>query len=203
MLTDTQIWTLAKKMGVPLVFCDFKSKLADTKLQYNKTYIINMENEFDEDGRPNEGSHYTAFQCNRYPNGKVEKCYFDSFGCQAPEAVIKFCGGDDHIPYSTVDIQSLMNSACGWYCLAWAHFINAYEGRSRDLYTDCECFTSLFEDLNKSIDFKKNEFILKLFFQSPDKAVRDAHPIDVLGNMKQIADPNTITSEDKKEKQCL
>ena len=107
MLTDVQIWSLGKKVSVPVVFCNFKTKLADTKLQYNKTYIINMEDEFDEDGKLNEGSHYTAFQCNHYPNGKVERCYFDSFGQPPPDAVTKFCGGG-HIPYSTVDIQSLI-----------------------------------------------------------------------------------------------
>ena len=41
-LTDTQIWDLAKRMDIPLVFCDFKDNLATEKLQYNKSYIINM-----------------------------------------------------------------------------------------------------------------------------------------------------------------
>jgi len=204
MLTDIQIWSLAKKMNVPLVFCDFKSKLTKTKLQYNKFYILNMEDEFDEDGKPNDGSHYVALQCNKYPNGKIENCYFDSFGAPPPEVVIKFCGGG-HVPYNTKDIQSLMNSACGFYCLAWGHFINAYEQRSKDLYSDCENFTEMFDDLNKSIDFKKNEYILKMFFQSSDKAIRDANPIDVLGELKpgEAVDINTITSQDIRDKKHL
>ena len=67
------------------------------------------------------------------------------------------------LPYNTKDIQSLMNSVCGWYCLAFLHYINAYDKRSKDLYTDCEDFTDLFDDLNKSCDHLKNENILKHF----------------------------------------
>ena len=33
-------------------------------------------------------------------------------------------------------------------------------------------FLSLFDDLNKSIDWKKNEYVLKMFFQSNDPALR-------------------------------
>ena len=81
-LSNIQIEDLAKKMKVPLVFCDFKSALEDTKLEYNKSYIINMEDEFDpETGERNDGSHYTCFQVNKYPNGKKQGIYFDSFGC--------------------------------------------------------------------------------------------------------------------------
>ena len=197
MLTDTQIIDLAKRMDVPLEFCNFKDKLQGRTLQYNRTYIINMENEYDEDGLPNEGSHYTAFQANKYPNGKIEKCYFDSFGQPPPQVVEKFLGGG-FIPHNKKDIQSLMNSACGWYCLAWAHFINAYPQRSKDLYTDCENFVELFDDLDKSIDHKKNEYILKHFFRSADPEERKNNPVTVFGKGDKdiVTDPNTIVSED-------
>jgi hypothetical protein len=159
-----------------------------------------MEDEFDEDGVRNDGSHYTAFQVNRYPNGKIEKAYFDSFGQPPPEIVQKFVGGG-FMPHNKKDIQSLMNSACGWYCLAWAHFINAYPERTKDLYSDCENFVDLFDDLDKSIDHKKNEYILKHFFRSSDKGVRDKNPVSVFGEKDKdivggAADPNTITSQD-------
>ena len=58
-------------------------------------------------------------------------------------------GGE--LPYNKKDIQSLMNNACGWYCCAYLHFINAFPQRSGDLYTDTEGFLSLFEDLNTSL----------------------------------------------------
>ena len=196
-LTDTQIWDLAKKMSVPLVFCDFKDNLAKTKLKYNKFYIINMENEFDEDGQRNEGSHYTAFQINKYPTGKVEGVYFDPFGVPPPQIVQKFCGLP-HLPYNTKDIQSLMNSACGWYSLAFGHFINAWENRTKDLYTDCAGFTDLFDDLDKTHSHHRNEWVLKNFFRPADAEVRAKNPVDIFkaGDIRHIADPDSIEGED-------
>jgi hypothetical protein len=54
------------------------------------------------------------------------------------------------------------------------------------LYQDVEGFLSLFEDLNKSIDFKKNEYVLKMFFQPKDPKLRK--PIEVIA-----ADTDRIT----------
>ena len=200
-LTDTQIWDLAKRMNIPLVFCDFKDNLPLTgDLKYNKAYIINMENEYDQNGEPNEGSHYTCFQVNKYPNGRKEGVYFDSFGQPPPQIVDKFCGMK--MPYQKKDIQSLMNSACGWYSLAFLHYINSYEGRSKHLYTDCETFTEMFDDLNVSVDHLRNEYILKHFFRSVDPATRK--PVDVGGSFKKIVtDINTIDGEDEDNKKSL
>jgi hypothetical protein len=177
-LSDIQIRDLARRMDVPLVFCGFKSELKDEKLQYNKSYILNMEDEFDEDGKRNQGSHYTCFQVNQYPNGKKEGLYFDSFGQPPPQAVEAFAG---KLPYCDKDIQSLMNSACGYYCLAFLHFINSSPYRSGHLYSDAQQFTSMFDDLNKSCDHLKNEFILKHFFRSNDPKTRRAVEIGGMG----------------------
>jgi hypothetical protein len=127
MLTDTDIWKLADRMAIPLVFCDFKDKLKEERLQYGKSYIINMENEFDEDGTPNKGSHYCAFQVNKYPEG-LEAVYFDSYGQPPPQAVEKFC--KCKLPHNDKDIQSLMNSACGWYCLAFIKFLHDKQNKN-------------------------------------------------------------------------
>ena len=190
-LTDTQIWDLADRMNVPLVFCGFKDELKNEKIQYNKSYIINMENEFDEDGQRNSGSHYTCFQVNKYPNGKKEGVYMDSFGMPPPQIVEDFCGMK--LPYSTKDIQSLMNSACGWYCLAFLHFINSSEHRTKDLYTDSGLFTDLFDDLNKSTDHLKNEFILKHFFRPADPTKRK--PVEMNGMSVVSPNPDNIIME--------
>ena len=193
-LTDIQIWDLAKRMQVPLVFCGFKTELKNKKLQYNKSYIVNLEDEFDEHGLKNDGSHYTCFQVNKYPNGKKLGVYFDSFGQPPPQIVDKFVGFK--LPYNTKDVQSLMNSACGWYCLAFLHYINAYNNRTKDLYTDCEDFTDMFDDLNKSCDHLKNEYILKHFFRSADASKRQ--PVEVAGgNFYSGPNPDTIISQDE------
>ena len=169
MLTDIQIKDLAKKMNIPLERVCFKDQLPQKPLKFNISYIINMDNELDEDGKPNEGSHWVCFQINKYKSGVKEGIYFDSYGQPPPEIVEKYCG---KIPYNKKDIQSLMCGACGWYCLAFLHFINSSPCRSRHLYTDAEGFMSMFDDLNKSIDYKKNEFVLKHFFEPKDKSLR-------------------------------
>jgi hypothetical protein len=180
-LTDQQLRILAKKMSIPLERVCFKDELSEEPLKYNVGYIINMEDERDEQGNYNDGSHWTCFQVNKYPNGNKEAIYFDSFGKIYPKAVEEFAG---KMPYTTKDIQSAMNEACGWYCLAFLHWINSYEGRQKHLYTDVENFMELFVDLEKSADWKQNEYMLRQFFRSSDPALRKE--IDV------FADPNTI-----------
>lgn len=169
-LSNFQIEELAKRMDIPLVFCGFKTDLANEKLQYNKSYVVNLEDEFDNEGKPNDGSHWTCFQVNKYPNGKVEPFYFDSYGVGAPKEVEEFAGMK--MPYQSKDLQSIVQEICGYYCLALLHFVNASPFRSGHLYSDCEAFIELFDDLNKSADHLKNEWILKQFFQSRDPSKR-------------------------------
>ena len=95
MLTDVQIQELAVKMHIPLECVSFKDELP-SKLKYNRGYIINMEDQLDAEGLPNDGSHWTCFQIVKDIDGKVMPIYFDSFGVGPPravsEAVEKFCG---------------------------------------------------------------------------------------------------------------
>ena len=191
-LTDYQIRDLAKRMSIPLEDVVFKDEL-EAPLEYNKAYIINIEDSVDENGHPNDGTHWTYLQCNKYPNGKIESIYFDPYGAPPPESVkkaVKETTKQNGLPYTEVDVQSLMNNACGYYCLALGHFINASQYRSNHLYTDVNDFLSLFDDLNKSVDFKKNEYILKHFFRSTDPKLRKA--------IEVIAPIDKITNEDEK-----
>ena len=82
-----------------------------------------------------------------------------------------------------------MNNACGFYCLALAHFINSSLHRSKDLYTDVNQFMDLFDDLNTSIDWKKNEYILKMFFQAKDPKLRKE--IDIIKPTSSILTEDT------------
>ena len=191
-LSNTEVFELSKKMDVPLVFCNFKDKLKAHKLKYNRSYIINLEDEFDEDGTRNSGSHYVCFQINKYPNGKTAGIYFDSFGQPQPDTLTEYLGG--MLPHNDKDVQSLMANACGWYCLAFLHYINSFAGRTGDLYTDANHFINLFEDLNKSKDHLKNEFVLKHFFRSADPSLRK--PINVGG---EVLNTETITSDTNKK----
>lgn len=189
MLTNIQIEDLAKRMKIPLEFVGFKSELPK-KIKTNKSYIINLDDEVDKGtGLRSGGSHWVAMQVMEYPNGKKEAIYMDSYGSPAPEIVKKRIADNFdnmYLPYNTKDIQSLLNNACGFYCLAFLHFINAYPKRSKNLYWDTEAFLDLFDDLNKSIDFKKNEYILKMFFQPEDPKLRK--PIEVITDTDNITD---------------
>lgn len=191
-LTDSQIQELSKRMNIPYGGCFFKDELPE-RLEFNKSYYVNLQNSEDCDGNANEGTHWTLVQCNMYPNEKVESFYFDSYGAEPSEnikRVVKQTTGKNGLPHSNKDIQSLMNNACGFYCLALAHYINSFSGRKSDLYNDCNDFLDMFDDLNVSVDFKKNEYILLHFFRNSDSEKRK--PVD---NLKLY---DKIVNEDEK-----
>lgn len=202
MLSNVQVEDLAKRMGIRLEAVCFKSELKDMKLKHNVGYIINLENEFDEDGERNEGSHYTCFQYNKYPKKdcRDEVVYFDSYGVAPPQEVLEFCGVKE-MPYNMVDIQSLMADCCGWFCLSFLYYINVFQGRTMNLYTDCEHFTSLFKDLNVCNEWKHNEYVLKLFFRSPNSKPVGLEDVGFkfvengTNIAKGIADVNSITTD--------
>lgn len=191
-LTDSNIIDLAKRMSIPLADVCFKDEL-ESPLQYNKAYIINIEDSIDENGHPNDGTHWVYLQVNEYPNDKTEAIYFDPYGQPPPEnvkKVVKETTGKQGLPFTERDVQSLMNNACGYYCLALGHFINASQYRTGDFYTDVNDFVDMFDDLNHSVDFKKNEYILKHFFRSSDPKLRK--------EIEVIKPIDSITSEDNK-----
>ena len=197
-LTDTQITNLCKRMEIPLADIVFKDEL-HAPLEYNKAYFVNLEDSHNEDGSENDGTHWTYLQLVKYPNGNIAKIFFDPYGAPPSEnikKVVKETTKTEGLPYTEKDIQSLLNNACGWYCLALGHFINASKYRSGYLYDDVNCFMDMFEDLNKSIDFKKNEYILKHFFRSEDPTLRKEVDViisqDEKGGIDAFKDPNMI-----------
>ena len=191
-LTDVQIRDLSKRMRIPLADVCFKDELPK-KLEFNKSYIVNLQDSMDENGNENEGTHWTFLQCNKNGNGSMESIFFDPYGAPPSENIKNVVKNTTNkgLPHTKKDIQSMMNNACGFYCLALGHFINASEHRSNSLYDDVNDFLELFDDLNKSVDFKKNEYILKHFFRSNDPSKRV--PIDVGEPMV-----NSISDQDEK-----
>ena len=79
MLTDTQLEELSRKMNFPLVGVFFKDELPK-KIEYNKGYMINLDDSIDENGDENEGTHWTCLQVNKYPTGQIEPIFFDPYG---------------------------------------------------------------------------------------------------------------------------
>jgi hypothetical protein len=184
-LTDLQIKELSKKMGIPLGGIFFKNELKN--IDYNKSYFVNMQDSVDETGQLNPGTHWVLLQVNKYPSGEIAPFYFDSYGVAPPEDIkkaVEKLTGKKGLPYNKKDIQSLMNNACGFYCLALSHFINASQYRTGKLYHDIDIFLEMFDDLNKAVDFKKNEFILHHFFRAEDPKLRKS--IDVIKPIDSI-----------------
>jgi hypothetical protein len=146
MLTNVQIEDLARRMQVPLEFCDFKKNLPK-KIKTNRAYIINLDDDYDgHTGTYSEGTHWTCFQVMEYPNGKIEPFYFDSYGVPPPEIVKKRIEENFkmRLPYNTKDIQSMVSSICGWACLAFLHFINVFDKRCGSLYWQCRDSSNIF-----------------------------------------------------------
>lgn len=188
-LTDGQIKELSNRMGIPLGGIFFKNELED--IEFNKSYFINMQDSVDETGQLNPGTHWVFLQVNKYPSGEIAPFYFDSYGVAPPEDVkkaVEKLTKRKGLPYNKKDIQSLMNNACGFYCLALSHYINASRFRSGSLYKDIDEFLELFDDLNHSVDFKKNEFLLSNFFRSSDPKLRKE--IDVIKPIDSIKGEN-------------
>jgi len=173
MLSNFEIANLAKKMKLPLERICFKNELAYEPLKYNVGYIINSQDDVDEEsGEENGGMHWTALYVAKLKNGRIEPLFFDPFGAPSPEDVKKYVA-PHYLPYLTKDIQSLMADCCGFFCLAFLYFVSVSPiGRTGNLYQDGETFIDLFEDLNKSNDWKKNEWILSQFFQAKDEKHR-------------------------------
>jgi len=173
MLTDFQLEQLAQRMKIPLEGVYFKDEMPKP-IKTNVSYIINLQDSETEDGEQNSGTHWTLLQINETPKGDILPFYFDSYGAPPPEVIKNIVKKqfNKYLPYSNKDIQSLMNEACGYYCLAFSYFVNTYKDRTNNFYADADIFLDLFDDLSKSVDFMKNEFILKHFFLSEDPKTR-------------------------------
>jgi len=186
MLTNFQILELAPKMSIPLHSVIFKDELDINDLEVGKSYVINLSDEKDEDGDRNGGSHWTCLHIGKH-NGVICPFYFDSYGMPPPEDIKKMVKKrfNKKINYTTKNVQSIMSDCCGWFCLAYLHFINAFYNRTKNIFTDTGMFLELFEDLDISADWQKNEFILKLFFQEPNKAPQG---LDKVFNVKKADD---------------
>jgi hypothetical protein len=52
-----------------------------------------------------------------------DACYWDSFGMVPPLDVSKLCK-NKRLIYNKDQIQNLNQEACGYYCLAFLHFMN-------------------------------------------------------------------------------
>ena len=79
MLSNHDIDVLVEKLNIPnFRGCYYKDKLKT--IQPNSSYIINLNNELDEKGNVNTGSHW----CCLVTNDMKQCIYFDSYGEREP-----------------------------------------------------------------------------------------------------------------------
>lgn len=144
-ISNFDIEELATVLNLPLVGVYSKNRLPKEKKQ--GYYVVNLQNDVDENGDQLEGTHWVCFGI-----FKKNAFYFDSYGFICPVEVKKFLKGFNTY-YNTQQIQSLNATCCGWYCVGACHYINKNDGSMIDKLVD---YIKMFEEN----DLKKNDKIL-------------------------------------------
>lgn len=147
-LSNIDIEKLCKKMKVPLIQVDCKDKLP--KKLKDGCFVINLANS------NQTGTHWTAFVIEK----KTKTCsYFDSFGAPPPQEVLKYAIKCKHIFYDTRVIQDIKADTCGWYCVAFLHFMSYHSGSLAD---KMEIFNQMFD----KEQLQKNNSVLMKYFEN-------------------------------------
>jgi hypothetical protein len=195
-LSDVQLTELAKKMGFNLNGIYFQDEIKCEDLRHGN-YIINTSPQFDASGNQNPGTHWCVLIVTKR-EGKIWVQYMDPYGQPPPENLKKIVDKryKRKIQYTTKDIQSLMDSVCGWYCCAYLHFLYNFPNRTKDVLYDTAIWLDFFVDLETDTNYKKNIFMLKLFFQEQGKSLKGLEDIFKDETLEDIYD-NRITDGDK------
>jgi hypothetical protein len=195
-LSDVQLTELAKKMGFNLNGIYFQDEIKCEDLRHGN-YIINTSPQFDASGNQNLGTHWVCMVVTKR-EGKIWVQYMDPYGQPPPENLKKIVEKryKRKIQYTTKDIQSLMDSVCGWYCCAFLHFLYQFPNRTKDVLYDTAIWLDFFVDLETDTNYKKNIFMLKLFFQEQGKSLKGLEEIFKDETLEDIYD-NRITDGDK------
>ena len=193
MLSNHDIDELVTKMGITnFKGCFYKDKL--TKIQPNSSYIINLNSELDKKGNRNSGSHWVAL----LTNDMKQAIYFDSYGEKEPNEIRNLLKCKQYsIAHTSKNIQSLMSNLCGFFCLSFIYFLSVSKFRTKNIINDASIYLDLFEDLDKTNDIKKNEFILSLFF-TDTKSKTLLLGNNNIGMSKENQIDNRFNIEDKK-----
>ena len=153
-LSDIQLTELAKKLKFNLNGIYFADEIKSEDLRPGN-YIINTSPKFDASGNQNPGTHWVCTIITKR-DGKVWIQYMDPFGQPPSENLKKFVDKKwrRRINYTTKDIQSLMDSVCGWYCCAYLHYIHQIPNRTKDVLYDTAIWLNFFVDLETDTNYK-------------------------------------------------
>ena len=112
-LSSKDLEQLIRQYGINNFNGIFSKDLLPDKLMQG-WYIINLENH--DEGN---GTHWTTF---KITNDKVN-IYFDSYNFVAPTMVSELIAP---YVYNDKQIQDILSSACGWYCIACINYIEKH-----------------------------------------------------------------------------
>lgn len=102
--------------------------------------------------------HWTAFIIR-----KKICCYFDSFAVVPSMPIVRFLRRGNYKVYcNNNDIQNYKSVTCGFYCLAFLHFMK-YTMPTAPLPVAMQHFTSLFKNDTRDNDFILQQYIKKNF----------------------------------------
>jgi len=151
LLSNKDIEVLCKMLKINLIFCGFREQLYNLKV-IPGSYVINLDDMY------SQGSHWVCFYIN-----KKSCIYYDSFGEECPEEVINFCKkGKINIINNYFKIQDILGSECGYYCIAFLHWMNKYKNPTQYILN---MFNKQFDTENT----KNNKLILQKYIKSIHK----------------------------------
>lgn len=143
-LNTTDLIEIADKNNLQVEDVIDQYNLKNIRCQNNTSYIININNRIDPMG------HWTALFIN---NGTAH--FFDSFAAPPPKYVLDFVKREGYkCVWNTNDIQFLKDVSCGFFCLAFIHFMQHGRGSMDD-------FSAMFWN-----DTRKNVKVLQHYVKS-------------------------------------
>lgn len=155
MLSNFDLEDLARDYKLSNFVVLSKDEIKSVKMK-SCNYVFNMENEKDHKGNINNGSHWIALFISPY----FDCIYFDSFGFQAPQSILKFMKkSNKKICYNCRQIQDINSSMCGWFCLAFLIHMN-HKSVRKSYVEHFEDFVDYFND-----DTLKNDLLLNKIFK--------------------------------------
>jgi hypothetical protein len=151
LLSNFDIIELCKMFNIKLISCVSKDLLKTIK-QQDGSYVINLDDSDSSKG----GTHWVALVIN-----KNNACYFDPFGILPPTEIKYFCK-NKMLTFSKDQIQNEKQSSCGYYCLAFLHYMTIHIKQNISIKTILNVFLKPF-DLDNT---PKNDNILQKYLKT-------------------------------------
>ena len=144
-LSNYDISDICDYLKIPLIKIISKNELNGTPK--NGGYIVNLQS-----SNAGDGTHWVCF----YVRGDIA-VYFDSFGEVPPIEVINFLT-NKNIYYNDLHIQDFNDDSCGFYCVAFLHYMDNHKGNLKVL---SKKFTDFFDPIIQTNNVK----ILQKYFK--------------------------------------